>query len=101
MDRCDHAMLVGKDMRMPPDHFPRDRLDYICKAERALLFRDPGVEHHLQQEVAEFVTQIGQIAPRDRVGDLIGFLDRVRRDAREILFEIPRDSRCPAFGAPS
>ena len=38
------------------------------------------MEHHLQQEIAEFVAQIAEIAARDGVGDLIGFLDGVGRD---------------------
>ena len=44
----------------------------------------------LQQEIAELFLQVRHILPFDGVGDLVGFLDRVGRDAREVLFQIPR-----------
>ena len=75
---------------MPPDHLARDRLDHVAERERVLLLGHAGVIHHLQQEIAEFIPEIVEIAARDGVGDLIGFLDGVGRDGREILFEIPR-----------
>jgi hypothetical protein len=90
MRRRDHAILVGEHMRMPPDHLFRDRLDHVPESECALFLGHAGVKHYLQQEIAEFVAEIGEIAARDGVGDLIGFLDGVGRDAREVLFEIPR-----------
>ena len=77
-------------MRMPPDHLARDRLDHVAERERVLLFGHAGVKHHLQQEIAEFVAEIVEIAARDGVGDFIGFLDGVGRDRRKILFEVPR-----------
>ena len=83
-------ILVGEDMRVPPDHLSGDRLDHIAEGEGILLLRHAGVIHHLQQEIAEFVAQIFEIAARDGVGDLIGFLDGVGGDGRKILFEIPR-----------
>ena len=46
--------------------------------------RHLGMEHHLQQQVAEFVAQVGQISALDRIRDLVGFLDRVGGDGREI-----------------
>ncbi len=48
------------------------------------------MKHHLQQEIAEFVAQIVEIAARDRLGNFIGLLDGVGCDGREILFEVPR-----------
>src|SRR5258706_3058716 len=48
------------------------------------------MKHHLQQEIAELVAQVVEIAARDGIGNFIGFLDRVGRDGRKILFEIPR-----------
>ena len=60
------------------------------KRERALLLGHAGVEHDLQQQVAEFVPQVVEIAALDRVGDLVGFLDGVGRDGREVLLEVPR-----------
>ncbi len=48
------------------------------------------MKHHLQQEIAELVAQIVEIAARDRLGNFMGLLDGVGRDGREILFEVPR-----------
>src|SRR5690606_41641400 len=31
-----------------------------------------------------------EVVARDRVGDLVGLLERVRRDAREVLLAVPR-----------
>ena len=87
--RRQSAVLVGEHMRMPSDHLSRDRLDHVAECERVLFLRHAGVEHHLQQEIAEFVAEIVEIAARDGVGDLIGLLDGVGRDGRKILFEIP------------
>ena len=48
------------------------------------------MEHHLQQQVAEFLAQVGKITTVDGVGDLVGFLDGVGQDAVEILLQVPR-----------
>ena len=77
-------------MRMAADKLLGDRLDHVAEIEGALLLRHAGVEHDLQQEVAQFVAQIVEIAAGDGVGDLVGLLDRVGRDGREILLQIPR-----------
>src|ERR1700761_7259086 len=90
MLRRDHAVFVGKHVGMTPDHLLRDRLDHVAEGEYALFLGHAGVEHDLQQEVAEFVAEIAEIIARDRVGDLIGLLDGVGRDARKILLEVPR-----------
>ena len=48
------------------------------------------MEDDLKEEIAEFVLQRGHVAALDRVGHLIGLLDRVGGDRREILLAIPR-----------
>ena len=58
-----------------------------------LLLRHAGVKYHLQQEIAEFVAQIIEIAARDGIGDFIGFFDGVGNDGGEGLFEIPGTAR--------
>ena len=55
-----------------------------------MLLRHAGMEDDLQQEVAQFVAQVIEVAARDGVGDLVGLLDGVGRDGRKILLEIPR-----------
>ena len=79
------CLVVAEHMRVPPDHLFSDRLDDTAEIERALLAGHLCVEHHLQQEVAELVAQIDQVAARNRIGDLVGLFERVWRDGREIL----------------
>ena len=90
MARRDHAILVGEHMRMPPDHLPRDGFDDIAEGKRALFLGHAGMKYDLQQQIAEFIAEIGEVAARDRVGDFVGFLDGVGRNARKRLFEVPR-----------
>ena len=75
-------------------------LDHVAERERVLLLRHAGVIHHLQQEIAEFLAEIVEIAARDGVGDLIGFLDGVGRDRRKILLEVPGAAGDRACAAP-
>jgi hypothetical protein len=82
-------VLVGEHMRMPSDHFSRHRLDDVAERKGAVLLRHPRVEHDLQQQIAEFVAEIVEIAAGDGVDDLIGLLDGILRDRRKILFEVP------------
>ncbi len=83
-------------MRMATDHFSGDRLDDVAESKRAFLFGHTGVKDHLQQQIAEFVAEVGEVVARDGVGHLIGFLDRVGRNGRKGLLEVPRTTadRC-------
>jgi hypothetical protein len=83
------SVLVREHVWVPADHLAHDRLDHVAKRERPLLFRHARMKHHLQQEIAEFVAEIVEIAARDGVDDLVGLLDRVGRDGRKGLFEVP------------
>ena len=81
-----------KDMRMAADHLSRNAVDHVLKREMSGLFGHATVKGHLKQQIAQFVAQRFHVAPLDRVHDLIGFLDRVGRDRREILRDVPRTS---------
>ena len=93
-------------MRMPTDELFGDRGHDVAEIECALLLGHPGVKHDLQEQVAQLVAKIVEIAARDRVGDLVGFFDGVRRDRCEILFQIPgaaglgRAQRCHDLDQP-
>ena len=76
-------------MRMPADHLVRDRAHHIREGEGPGLLGHPGVIDGLEQQVAQFVAQIGHVAALDGVGDLVGFLDRIGRDRGEILLDVP------------
>ncbi len=82
--------FVAEHVRMTADQLLGDRLHHVAERERALLLGHAGVEHDLQQQVAQFVLQVVEVAAADRVGHLVGFLDGVGRDGREILLEVPR-----------
>ncbi len=86
----DIAVLVGEHMRMAADHLSCDRLDHVAEGKGVLLFRHAGVIDDLQQEIAQFLAEVIEIAARDRVRYLIGLLDRVGRDRRKVLLEVPR-----------
>ena len=73
--------------------FVGDGLDHVAEGEFAQLFGHPRVIDDLQQQVAELVAQIVQVAARDGVGDLVGFLDRVGSDGLESPARRPRGSR--------
>jgi hypothetical protein len=53
----------------------------------------------LQQQVAELLLEGGHVGTLDGVGDLIGFLDGVRRDRLEGLVDVPR-AAVPAVAEP-
>lgn len=77
-------------MRVSADHFVDDGLGDVGEVERSRLLGHAGVEHDLEQQVAELALEVGEIAALDGVGDLVGFLDGVGRDRREGLGDIPR-----------
>ncbi len=85
-------------MGVPADHLAHDRFDHVAERERPLLLGHARMKHHLQQEIAEFVAEIMEIAAHDGVHDLVGLLDGVRRDGRKGLFEVPGTA---AAGRPS
>ena len=83
---------IAEHVRMAPHQLFGDRLDHVAELEQAGFLGHAGVKHDLQQQVAKLVAQIVEIAPLDRVRDLVGFLDGVGRDGGEVLLQIPRAS---------
>ena len=77
-------------MRMAADHLLRHTIDHIREREGAFLLGHTRVIDDLEQQIAELLLEIDPVAALDRVGDLVGFLDRVGRDGRECLLEVPR-----------
>ena len=75
---------------MPALHLVADRRGHVGERERPLLLGHARMEHDLEQQVAEFVLQVVEIAAIDGVGDFVRFLDRVRRNGRERLLHVPR-----------
>ena len=83
------AAGIAEHMRMAPQELFRDRLHHVAEVEGALLLRHAGVIDDLQQEVAELLAQVGEIAAGDGVGHFVGFLQRVGSDAGEVLLQVP------------
>jgi len=62
----------------------------VLEPERAGLARHLRMVDDLQQEIAEFLLERRHVVALDGVGDLVGFLDGVRRDRPEGLVDVPR-----------
>ena len=77
-------------MRMTPAKLVADRPGRRFEVEGAALARHLCVKYHLEQKIAELVFEMRKIPALDGIGDLVGFLDRVGRDARKGLLAIPR-----------
>ena len=84
---------LAENMRVAADHLVGDGGLNIGKSNKSSLFRHARVEHHLQQQIAEFVLERPPVRMLDGVGDFIGFLDRLGRDGGEGL----RDSQGQPF----
>ncbi len=74
---------------MSPTHLLGDDRGDVVKIEMTGLVGHLGMKHDLQQEITELVPEIPHVAARDRIGDFVGLLDRVRRYRREGLLDIP------------
>ncbi len=93
-------MRIAEHMRVAAHELFGDRLHHVAEVERALFLRHAGVKHDLQQEIAQFVAQIVEVAARDGVGDLVGLFERVGGNRRKVLFEVPRAAGLRACAAP-
>ena len=71
----------------------------VVEREMAGFLGHLRVEHDLELQVAKLVGERVHVVALDRVGDLIGFLDRVGRDRREALLRDPIRSRSPGRAA--
>ena len=80
---------VAEHVRVAADEFGGDRLDDAAEIEQSRLLGHAGVEDDLQQKVAEFLAKVLGLAALDRVGDLVGFLDRIGGDRGEGLLDVP------------
>ncbi len=81
--------LCAENVRMAAQHLVADAARDVVEIEGAGLLGHAGMKHHLEQQVAELVAQILQIIAGNGVCDFIGFLDRVWRDRREVLIDVP------------
>ena len=80
---------IAEDVRMAALQLVGDAVEHVGKREKAGFLGHPRMEHDLELEIAKLVDQRRHVVARDRVGDLIGFLDRVGRDRLEGLDAVP------------
>src|SRR3546814_929220 len=89
---------IAEDMRMTADHLFRDRLYDVSKRECAGFRGYLTVIDDLEKQIAKLVLQRGQIISVDCIGDLIGFLYRVRSEEHtselQSLMRISYDDSC-------
>src|SRR3546814_4974650 len=76
-------------MRMTPLHLVRNRGRDVVESEQPVVGGDLCMKDDLEQQVAKRVADCRGVADGDRIGDLIGFLDRIGRNRREILRQSP------------
>ena len=74
---------------MAAHHLVGDRAGHVCEGEQPRLLGHARVIDDLEQQIAQLIGERDEVAPGDGVGHLVGFLDRIGRDAGEILFEVP------------
>jgi len=88
--RVSYRIAAGdENMRVSGQHLGRNGFDHVAEYEQACFFGHARVVDGLQQQIAEFLLQTVPVLILDGSGDFVGFLDRVRRDARERLFAVP------------
>ena len=83
---------VGEYVRVPPHQLGHDPVhDVIDREARAIrpLGRDPRVEHHLQQHVAEFLAEVLLIPGLQGLERLVRLLEQVRGERFMCLPGVP------------
>ena len=85
---------------MAAHHLVADGADDVGDREALLLRGHLGVEHDLQQQIAELGAQLAVVARVDRLDDLVRLLDQIRLDRVVRLLAVPRAAaRTRAAGA--
>ena len=87
---ADIGFFAGEDVGMAANHLLGDAARDRVEVETAVLARHLRVEDDLEEQVAEFVAERRPVVLTDRLGHLVGFLNGVRRNRLEALFEVPR-----------
>ena len=75
---------------MAADELVGNPFRHRIEIEAARFLRDLAVEIHLEQEVAEFLADVGVVAALDGVHCFVGLLDEVRDEGFVGLLGVPR-----------
>ena len=76
-------------MGVTVDHLVGNAASDIGEGEQPGFLGDPRLEDDLQQQIAELVADIVDIAALHGIRHLVGLFDGVGRDRREVLLDIP------------
>ena len=76
---------IAKDMRVTALKLVADSGADIIKVKAPFFLRHLGVEHHLEQQVAEFTTQVVKILARNGVQHLVGLFKRFMMPSRRSI----------------
>ena len=80
---------LAKHVGMAAHQLGADAAGYGGQVEAAGFAGDAGVQHHLQQQVAQFLLQVVVVAVADRIGQLVGLLQHVGDQGGMGLLEVP------------
>src|SRR5215218_9064581 len=83
-------LRLAEHVRVAADQLLRHGLGDVRQVAGAPLLQQQREEVHLEQHVAQLVQQLGVVAARRRVRELVGLLDRVRDDRALVLLPVPR-----------
>ena len=83
------VLLRGKHMGVAVDQLFTDAVHHVVKAKGAGLPGHRGVEHHLEQDIAQLLLQIVHVHAVDGVGGLIGLLQHIGADGLMGLGPVP------------
>ena len=81
---------VAEDVRVAMNELLDDAGDDVVDGERALLAAELGLEHDLEEQVAELLADRLAVAGVDGVDDLAGLLEGVFPERFERLLAVPR-----------
>ena len=84
------AVVGGKNVRMPAHELGRDFARDIVESEAPLFGGELRVKDRLEQQVAEFLAEVGVVAVVDRGDDLVRLLQQRRAQRSVGLLAIPR-----------
>ena len=77
------------DMRMACDHLSGKSITDISHIELFLLLGNLGIETDVQQDVAQFLTDIMDIVLDQRIAELVGLFYRIWSEALVGLLPVP------------
>ena len=81
---------LAEYMRMPPQQFFGEPCTTSPNSNAPCSCAMRAWNTTCSSRSPKLVAQIVEIAARNGVGDLVGFLDRIGGDGREILLQVPR-----------